>query len=439
MKDSGVEWIGEIPEHWEVKRLKHVLENKPFAIVDGPFGTQLHSSEYVDDGIPLMNVSNIDKNGNFVFDNIKYISLEKFNELRRSEILPNDLLLAKTGATVGKICIFPKHIERALVSSRCLKISIDENIADYRFLFYFLYSSVGYDQIISHAKTTTMPGVNIPTINNLQITYPPKEEQKQIYDFLQKEISDFADLISKSQLQVNLLQEKRQALINHTVTKGLDPNVPMKDSGIEWIGEIPEHWEVKPLQMVASVLDPFPSHRAPPIIDDGFPYPGIGDLDKNGNLISNCRTVSETALKEQESRFKIELGDLAFARVATLGKIIHLRNDFRYCLSPTMAVLKPKINSLYLSYTLEAQYFQEQLIIVSTGSTRYAVGIMTLRKLKVVLPPKEEQKQIDNFLQKETTQLDDLISKSQLQINFLQEKRQAIITSTVTGKIDVRK
>ena len=183
-KFKKVKWLFgkeiDMPEEWEVTNLKNLVKSEKFAIVDGPFGTQLHSEDYQKDGIPLMNVNNITKEGKFNYENIVFISLEKFKELDRSKIIPGDLLLAKTGATIGKITIFPNKWKEGLISSRCAKITLDPIKASNYYVFYFLFSKFGFSQIISQATATTMPGINLKDISKLKIIFPinVKEQQK---------------------------------------------------------------------------------------------------------------------------------------------------------------------------------------------------------------------------------------------------------------------
>jgi len=251
-KHSGIQWIGEIPEGWEVDKVKHYKKDVKFSIVDGPFGTQLHSEEYVDEGIPVVRVTNLTYNGDFFSENMVFIREEKYSELKRSSIKEGDILIAKTGATIGKIGVF-SGFKKAIISSSCLKLSLKDKI-NHGFFKYLLISDSGQSQILSEAAGSTRDTININPFSNLYFPVPNKiEEQQKIAFFLDKKTSKINALIKKDKKLIGLLKEKRTALINHAVTKGLDPNVKMKDSGVEWIGEIPEGWEVKKLKFVSEV------------------------------------------------------------------------------------------------------------------------------------------------------------------------------------------
>jgi len=164
------------------------------------------------------------------------------------------------------------------------------------------------------------------------------------------------------------------------------------------IGEIPVDWSVKSLSEIADVIDPYPSHRAPEIQKDGFPYLGSGDFDEDGRIVNVSRYVGEAAIIEQEAIFSIEKGDLAIGRVGTVGKIIKLKSGQRYAVSPTMAIIKPKIESDYLVQALRSEYFQKQLGENTLGSTRPAVGIMVVRKMLVAQPQEGERSRIGSAL-----------------------------------------
>jgi len=241
-KDSGIKWIGEIPEGWEVDKVKHYKKDVKFSIVDGPFGTQLHSEEYVNEGIPVVRVINLTYNGDFVSKNMVFIRKEKYSELKRSSIKEGDILIAKTGATIGKIGVF-NGFKKAIISSSCLKLSLKDKI-NHDFFKYLLISDSGQSQILSEAAGSTRNTININPFSNLYFSIPNKiEEQQKIASFLDKKTAEMDELIEKDKKLIELLKEKRIALINHAVTKGLpvrrtqigfDPNAKMKDSKSEY-------------------------------------------------------------------------------------------------------------------------------------------------------------------------------------------------------------
>lgn len=176
--------VGKIPKEWEIIKLKQIVSTEKFAIVDGPFGTQLHSDEYVNEGIPLVRVNDIAIEGFFKSKELTFITEEKFQELKRSAIKPGDILLAKTGATIGKVCVFPNKFDKGLIASSCAKISVDPIKAKNKYVFYFLLSNYGYRQILSLATGSTRPSINLTPISSIKIPLPSINEQIKIINIL---------------------------------------------------------------------------------------------------------------------------------------------------------------------------------------------------------------------------------------------------------------
>jgi len=416
-KDSGTKWIGEIPEGWEVDKVKHYKKDVKFSIVDGPFGTQLHSEEYVDEGIPVVRVINLTYNGDFVSKNMVFIRKEKYSELKRSSIKEGDILIAKTGATIGKIGVF-SGFKKAIISSSCLKLSLKDKI-NHDFFKYLLISDSGQSQILSEAAGSTRDTINIDPFSNLCFSIPNKiEEQQKIASFLDKKTAKIDALIEKDKLK-----EKRAALINHAVTKGLDPNVKMKDSGIDWIGEIPEGWKIRKIKHLTENFDgkriPISAEKR----ENGkIPYYGAtGVLDYVKDFIFNEELL---LVGEDGAPFFEPFKDVAY--------II----DGKSWVNNHAHVLRVIGNNVikWLCYYLNIYDYGA----VIKGSTRDKLNQDQLSNMFVVKPSIKEQTTIVNFLDKATTIIDRTIKKIEEKIKFLEEYKKSLIHHTVTGKIDVR-
>ena len=410
-KDSGVEWIGEIPEHWESRKLKFTTK----------FENSTIDRHVYDDEIPV-SICHYPQ----VYNN-ETISLKtelpkgtcNQKEFENFRLKKDDVLITKDSETPDDIGV-PVYILDDFKNSVCgyhiAQLSTDKNQLLGGFLFRFIQSSYVNAYFETEANGITRYGLGKDSISNLIIPLPPKPEQQQIYDFLQKETKQFSNLISKSQSQINLLQEKRQALINHAVTKGLDPTVPMKDSGVEWIGEVPEHWEVKRLKFVCQLNYGDSLQKENRVGGDIDVYGSNGIVGTHNIAITNSSTI-------------------IIGRKGSIGEINFSANSC-YPIDTTYY-----IDNLTTSENLRWIYYLLQTLELNRLNQDSAVpGLSreTVYQIKLPIPKKEEQTQISEFLDKETTQFDELISKSQSQVNLLQEKRQALITSTVTGKIDVR-
>jgi len=448
-KDSGVEWIGEIPEGWEVSRVKYLVDvTKYYQIGDGDHGS-IKPEMYLTEGIPYIRVQNLSWNGKIKTKDLVYISEEIHNSNLKSQLIEDDILIAKTGATIGKLGLVDKSVGISNTTSSVGKVTIDKS-KHYNLFYLFFFQSFPFQEQVwlSGSQKSAQPGFNINNLVDFDVTVPTYTEEIQIAKFLKKQTTQFDELIAKSKAQIILLQEKRQALINHAVTKGLDPTVPMKDSGMEWIGEIPEKWDIYPVRYLLNPgksgirIGPFGSSlKLEMMKDDGFKIYGqenvIGDDFSLGR-----RFINEEKFEEMK-RYEIIPDDIVITMMGTTGKskvvpeniqqgimdshLVRMRVNQKICDS--------KLFSLVLN---DSSYVQSQLTQLSNGSIMQGLNSQIIKSIKIILPSLSEQKQIYDFTQKGITYLDNLISKSQSQINFLQEKRQALITSAVTGKIDVR-
>jgi len=202
--------IGEVPREWEVRNVRNLADNsKKFPIVDGPFGTQLHMNEYKSIGIPVVRVINLTFDGKFIMDNLVFISEDKFNKLKRSEVIPNDLIIAKTGATIGKLALLPSDIPKAIITSSCLKVSFDTSKAHPKYYLYFFISHVGQEGIKSRAGGgSTRPTINLTPFSEIPVLYPKLQEQQKISTVL----SWFDDLIENKKRQNEILEKVAMAI-----------------------------------------------------------------------------------------------------------------------------------------------------------------------------------------------------------------------------------
>ena len=437
-KNSGVQWIGKIPEGWEVHKVKHYKKDVKFSIVDGPFGTQLHSEEYVDEGIPVVRVINLTYNGDFVSKNMVFIRKEKYSELKRSSIKEGDILIAKTGATIGKIGVF-SGFKKAIILSSCLKLSLKDKI-NHDFFKYLLISDSGQSQILSEAAGSTRDTINIDSFSNLCFSIPNKiEEQQKIAFFLDKKIANVNALVEKDKKLIGLLKEKRAALINHAVTKGLpvrgtqtglESNAKMKDSGIDWIGKIPEGWEVKKLKFSVYEKKIKDTTKNP-----NTKFIGLEHIEsETGKLISSS-TLED--IDGESVRFKEN--NVLFGKLRPyLAKVIKV--DFRGSCTGELIVYEArgKIDSKFLFYRLLSKGFIDLVNSTTYGVKMPRADPTQLSNIKIAWPPLPEQTTIVNFLGKATVKMDKTIQKIEQKIKFLEEYKKSLIHHAVTGKIDVR-
>ena len=428
VKDSGVEWIGEIPEGWEVKKLKFVAN----------FDNSTVDRHVYDDEIPV-SISHYPQ----VYHN-ETISLKtelpkgtcSQKEFENFRLKKDDVLITKDSESADDIGV-PVYILDDFLDTVCgyhiAQLSTDKKQLFGWFLFRFMQSRKVNGYFETEANGGTRYGLGKDSISNLIIPLPPKLVQEQIYHFLENKTTQFDELIAKFKAQIILLEEKKQATINQAVTKGLDPSVPMKDSGVDWIGDIPKTWEIVPLFSVCK-----------------------DNKKKNfGNKIKNVLSLSYGKIKRRdvETNFGLLPDSFETYQILDDGDIVlrltDLQNDkrsLRVGLVTEKGIITSAYTGLKVSNSINSDYLYNLLhfydlekVFYGLGSgVRQSMNFSDLKRLPLVIPTKNESDEISEFLQKQTTQFDELIAKSKTQITLLEEKRQALITATVTGKIDVR-
>ena len=426
-KDSGVEWIGEIPEHWENKKISH-----SFGKIQSGITPSTNKEEYYENG-KISWVTSGDLNDSKIVKTKKCISEKALQEIPQLEIFPeNCLLIAMIGATVGKVGI---NTMSATSNQNCCVLQNPKKInTDY--LFYWFIGN--RKSVITIATGGAQAIMNQNLIKNLKVPSPNLLEQQQIAEFLDKQTKRIDSEIEKNQKLIELLKEKRQSTINQAVTKGLDPTVPMKDSGIEWIGEIPEHWKIERVKFHTKINHKTLDENTEP--ESMIHYIDISSVNSNGN-ISSPEQMNFNDAPSRARRILTE-GDCIVSTVRTyLRAIAYISSVTNKLICSTgFAVLSPNSNldSKFLFYQIRNEGFIENIMANSVGVTYPAINSSLLGTFPVIIVPKIEQKQIAEFLDKETTKIDSLITKTESQIEKLEEFRQSLITSAVTGKIDVR-
>ncbi|EPS3387052.1 restriction endonuclease subunit S [Vibrio vulnificus] len=275
----------------------------------------------------------------------------------------------------------------------------------------------------------------------LLVALPSQAEQKAIATFLDRETQRIDSLIEEKQTFIKLLKEKRQALISHVVTKGLNPNVEMQDSGIEWIGQVPKHWNITSLKSVSTVVDPNPSHRNPEYVDNGFPFISTKEFTGiDGIELDTLRRVSEDTVIEQEKRCEFREGSIAFSRKGTIGEVRILPHNIRFALLDSVCVINAgeTVSYQYLYLQAKSSVYDSQLGAVVRGAALKQVSVGKVRDLLTLCPPIDEQNQIVTYIDQQLEKLDKLVVETSTSLSLLKERRISLISAAVTGKIDVR-
>ena len=427
-KDSGVEWLGEIPEHWNIKRLKNVIRA---SITDGPHETP----EFTDKGIPFLSVDGIQE-GELTFDKCRYVSEKAHIQYKKKANIERDDILLGKAASIGKVARVKVDFEFSIWSPLAL-IKPDKNEVSSNYLEYLLKSSLTQYQIQQLSTSNTQQNISMADIPKFIFSLPIIKEQQQIAKFLDNATQKMDTLIQKQENLIKLLKEKRQAVISHAVTRGLNPAVKFKDSGVEWLGDVPEHWGIKKLKYIATVNDNSLSETYNE--DFEINYIDIGSVSTG--YINKYETMMYSSSPSRARRI-IKEGDILVSTVRTYLKAIAPVSFFEdnYIASTGFAVIRSKnmIVSNFMKYALLSNYFVDLVEASSVGISYPAINSSDLITFKLSVAPINEQKEIANYLDDKTQKIDKLIKKATKSIKLLKEKRTALISAAVTGKIDVR-
>ena len=438
-KESGVEWIGIIPKGWEVKKLSRCLSRLESGNREFSGGNQLK------DGVLSIGGEHIDWEGNINLTNPKYIKESFYFNLNSGKVKEEDILLVKDGATIGKIAYVKELPVKQVAINEHVFLLRTNKLLHSKFLYYFLYSKIGQTQILSNVRGAAQGGLNSSFVQRLYISIPPLLVQKNISSFLDNEIERLSKLIYKENNIMILLKEKRQAIITTAVTKGLYPNVPMKDSGIEWIGQIPDHWKLKKLKFVSKVnfstVDKHSFSNEIPVLLVNYT-----DVYNNQSITKEMEFMKATANINEIKKFQLKAGDVLVTKDSETPDDIAIPALVKSNL-PNMlcgyhlAMLRPNsyfLYSNYLFYLYSDKKFRGKYECEANGITRFGLTQDSFSGTYICMPSLSEQVDISLFLEEQTSKIDSLISRSEEMIELLKENKTSLITQAVTGKIDVR-
>jgi type I restriction enzyme S subunit len=427
-KDSGVEWIGEIPSHWNYGKLKNVGH-----IISG--GTpSTDKEEYWGGDIPWLQSGKIQYNIIEIGDVDKYITKLGFVNSSTKLVNSDSVLIAITGATCGNVGFlkFPTTINQSI-------IGIEFNSSHSSFYFFY-YLFIQREQIRFNITGGAQGGVTKTDVSNLFITIPPLSEQQQIVSYLDTKTSQIDSLIEKTQLKIELLKEKRTSFINEVVTKGLNPNVEMKDSGVEWIGEIPSHWIINKVGNNTYVKGRigWKGLRSEDFIDEG-PFLITGtDFNKDGSINWDKMYHVNQERYDEDPFIQLQDHDVLITKDGTIGKVVYVGNlKGPTCLNSGIFLTRPtngEYITRYFFWMLNSDVFKVFVDYNSGGSTIQHLYQNVFVNFRFPIPPLSEQQQIVTYLDEHTQLIDQTISVEQRRIELLKEYRQSLISEVVTGK-----
>lgn len=435
MKDSGVEWIGEIPEEWSVPKLLYVLRDK---ICDGPHETP----EYVEVGIPFISIDSLNETKRINMEKVRrFISTSDYEKYRqKTRIESGDILFSKA-ATIGKTAIVSDEI--FMVWSPLAVIKNDATKIDNVFLYYMLNCTYLINAIALSGSLNTQINVGMREMEQSRIPLPTLPEQRRIADYLDDRCGYIDGVIEKTRASIEEYKKLKQAIITRAVTKGIRPNRLMKDSGVEWIGKIPEEWERTNAHKI--IIDTQNGLTRRDLENSiGEIVLKLKNISDNGTI--DYQSVNRIKLSQTEfERYVLDEGDFLFVRVNGSKALVGKCAIFTSCNEPVAYndhIIRVKLNGMIIK-----RYFQLYLLSLvgrieidlrtSTAAGQYTISGEGLREINIILPPMSEQSEIANYLDKKCAEIDALISRKESLITELTAYKKSLIYACVTGKKEV--
>ena len=435
-KDSGVEWLGKIPTHWICTQIKYGYD-----ITLGKM-LQKNKSSSKDELKPYLKAQNIQPKGIdlSVVDNMWFSPDEK-NKL----LLKNNDVLISEGGDVGRSALWQGQLVECYIQNAINRARAIKGNSPY-FLNYWMVYLKSADFINTLCNKATIPHYTAEKVETSPLLLPNCDEQLHISLFLDHETAKIDNLIEKQQQLIELLKEKRQAVISHAVTKGLNPDVQMKDSGVEWLGEVPAHWKVSKLKYFASIQGGF-AFSSDSFTHEGIQILRIGNLYQNNLELERQPIFLDVNELDRFRDFAIYKDDILMSLTGTLGKrdygfAIKVDRDDVFLLNQRVAKITPDETRLcrdFLLYILWSDSYLNQLYSLPSGTKQANLSNSNVTDILVACPAEiSEQKSIIEIVTKQMEVFDSLMDNSLILMESLQERRTALISAAVTGKIDVR-
>lgn len=433
-KDSGIEWIGPVPEHWEVKPICRIASCNDDSLPENVQPDQL--LRYVD----ISSVNHTDD-----ITDVAEIRFADAPSRARRRAKAGDVVISTVRTYLKAVAAVSEPYADCIFSTGFAVLRPRPLELEPKFLKWLALNNLVIQAIEAHSEGLSYPAINATELVKLKAVVPPASEQTAIAAALDRETARIDALIAKKTRFIELLKEKRQALITHAVTKGLDPNVKMKDSGVEWIGAVPEHWSIGRLRDFVRTISTGPFGTAlgsDDYVSNGVPVINPSHIAENGCVPDVTVTIDQDKAS-QLAFWAMRPGDIVTARRGELGRaaIIDDKQAGWICGTGSIRITPnaSKIASEYVHAVLQATYARRWLELQSVGSTMPNLSEKLIGDLPIALPPAiREQQSLLLRSAEEAACIDALIAKVQRSIVLLKERRSALITAAVTGQIDLR-
>ena len=428
MKDTGISWFPKIPVEWTTGRIKDILSLLTDYTANGSFGDLAKNVTYLDyeDYARLVRLTDLR-------DNLKnmgvYVDEAGYNYLSKSSLFGGEILVANVGAYAGLFCEMPKVDYPTTLAPNMFLLRTNEVMLQH-YLLYVGLSSFVWEQLCQKAISSAQPKLNKTDVKTTFIPIPPIEEQKRISEYLDIKCSEFDSSISDIQSQIEALEEYKRSVITEAVTKGLDPDVEMRDSGVQWIGMMPTHWDCQRGKYILKYVQK-------PVRDDD----GVITCFRDGEvtLRSNRREEGFTMADKEIGYQGIDVGDLVVHGMDGFAGAIGI-SDSRGKASPVLNVLETKQNKRYIMYYLRSMAYNDVFVALATGIRVRSCDLRwnKLAELLYPMPPVEEQQAIVEHIDSVLERTNAIIADKKQQIETIEEYKKSLIFEYVTGKKEVQ-
>lgn len=429
-KDSGIEWLGQIPAHWRIRRLKYLASLNPESLAEDADPTL--EIIYVD-------IGGVDSLGRIV-EKQPLVFASAPSRARRL-VRDGDVIVSTVRTYLRAIAAISTPESNLVVSTGFAVVRPGDDLTT-GYAAHALRAPFFVELVVANSKGVSFPAINETEMATFGLAVPPPLEQSRVAAFLDRETARIDALVAEKKRLLDLLNEQRASLITQAVTKGLDPNMPMKDSGLDWLGSIPAHWTATRVRFLTDrIVDGV--HHTPEYVEDGIPFITVKNLTSQVDGISfdEVDYITHEAHAQLSKRASPRKGDLLLTKDGTLGVPRIVDTDRPFSIFVSVALLQvrhDKVLSRFLRYVFESEATKEQFRSRSMGSALKHLHLEEIASIRVALPPLKEQDAIVRTLDDQLKRLSILVHRVGEAIERLGEYRTALISAAVTGKIDVR-
>lgn len=429
MKNSGIEWFPIIPYSWKLGRIKNIIDILTDYTANGSFGDLAKNVQYLDyeDYARLVRLTDLREK---LENEGIYVSQDSYEYLSKSKLFGGEVLVANVGAYAGLFCEMPEIDKRATLGPNMFLIRTNQNMLQH-YLLYLGNSKIVGEQLIQKAVSAAQPKLNKNDLKTVVIPIPCIEEQKKIADYLDKKCAEIDSLSSDIQSQISILEDYKKSVITEAVTKGLNPDVEMKDSGIEWIGEIPSDWKITHFKYVGTVK----SNLVNVSLYQDYPQISPDNIAKDSGILLEYNTVEEAGVISDNHLFY--KGQILYSKIRPkLNKAIIA--PFDGLCSADMYPIETKECSKFVLYMILSQYFFKQVTLVTEDRVKMPkTNQEELGKINVVWPTRKRQEDIAKYLDSKCSEINGAIEDKQKQLEVLEQYKKSLIYEYVTGKREV--